>query len=554
LPAAPGRESLRDVRPHPVPLPSEHDLTHDDTDQACRCHTSYAALEAEAVAQRRLTRRGLMRSGAAVAGIVAATQVFEPAAADVGTTSTRTFTGNFDGLGGPDWVYLPFQVPDGVQRLDVSYAYTKLDTGLGFSANVIDIGIFGPAGYDLGNAEGFRGWSGGARKSFTISDADATPGYIPGPITPGVWNINLGPFIILPPGVGYTVTVTLTYGAPLPAFVPSPAPRSVPGKGAGWYRGDLHVHTVHSDGSRTLPQVIEDAQAAGLDFVNSSEHNNHSASLYWGQHVPEDFLLINGEESTTRGGHWLAVGLPAGAWVDWRFRPAEKQLQRFTDQVRGLGGLAIAAHPSAPTPAATWMHGATFEHIDAIEVWNAEWTADDQVTLLTWHSLLVRGIFKPAVGNSDTHNRDNPIGGAQTVVRASSLSVGAVVEGLKGGHSWLAESSAVDLSFTATSGTTRAECGDHLGAKPTDLVTVTLTITGAKDCVAQIVGPALIPVAGCLITSDAPTKVTVKLPAAAIKFVRAEVRRVMHTPELNPLNGVPALPMVAMTNPIFTGA
>ena len=45
---------------------------------------------------------------------------------------------------------------------------------------------------ELGNEKGFRGWSGGARSEFTISRSGATPGYIPGEIEPGDWNIIFG--------------------------------------------------------------------------------------------------------------------------------------------------------------------------------------------------------------------------------------------------------------------------------------------------------------------------------------------------------------------------
>jgi len=55
---------------------------------------------------------------------------------------------------------------------------------------------------------------------------------------------------------------------------------------AGWYRGDLHMHTAHSDGScksqsgREAPcPVFKTAEAAakrGLDFVGISDHNSMS--------------------------------------------------------------------------------------------------------------------------------------------------------------------------------------------------------------------------------------------------------------------------------------
>src|SRR4029453_14029734 len=91
--------------------------------------------------------------------------------------------------GGPDWVYLPVEVPAGVGELAVRYPH----------------------------------------------DRPATPPGGPGP-----------------PGRG---------------FVPDPAPARAAGRGRAWYRGDLHTHTVHSDGRRTLAGLAADARAAGLDFL-----------------------------------------------------------------------------------------------------------------------------------------------------------------------------------------------------------------------------------------------------------------------------------------------
>ena len=77
------------------------------------------------------------------------------------------FSGRF-GFGIDQWAYLPFEVPAGVQRIRVSTSHDQFAVG-GPIRNVLDLGVFGPAGHDLGNAAGFRGWSGGARDGFEIS-------------------------------------------------------------------------------------------------------------------------------------------------------------------------------------------------------------------------------------------------------------------------------------------------------------------------------------------------------------------------------------------------
>ncbi|MGH3364524.1 MAG: CehA/McbA family metallohydrolase [Nocardioidaceae bacterium] len=506
--------------------------------------------EHPAAATSGLDRRTFLRAtGAAATGVVTtgAPLVFSPAAA--GSSRTRTHSGHFTGVGTPDWHYIPVQVPHGVRAIEVSYDYENTPTPAGPSANVIDIGIFDPSGKELGDAAGFRGWSGGARRSFRISRGSATPGYIPGPMTPGRWHVILGPVGIVPPGIDWTVTVTLRFGRPGPRFEPSPAPRAVPDTGRRWYRGDLHLHTVHSDGSRSLPEMVEAAHSTGLDFFVSTEHNTSSASLSWGRHTRPDLLVVNGEEVTTRDGHWIAVGLPAGSWVDWRYRVTDDRLSRFTEQVRGLGGLAVVAHPSVPIPTTGWTF-AGFGDMDAIEVWNGPWTLDDQGTLERWHAMLVAGDYLPAVGSSDSHRPDQPVGLPQTVVLADTLSSVAVVRGLRRGRAWVAESSRVGLSFSVTSSTSRATCGGTVTAEPGGSVRVRLRVSGVPGCVATVVG-AEGPVAVAAADGDGRIHVDERIPAVVTPFVRVEVRRPEASAPMDPTTGSPGGSMVALTNPIF---
>ncbi|HEY3478158.1 MAG TPA: twin-arginine translocation signal domain-containing protein, partial [Streptomyces sp.] len=175
------------------------------------------------------------------------------AEADDGTTGggdrTRTVSGHLP-TGVADFVYLPVEVPRGVRRIAVSYGYDRPPVPAGTVGNACDIGIFDQKGVELGG-RGFRGWSGGARTEFAISAQEATPGYLAGPVEEGTWYVVLGPYTVAPQGLDYTVTVTLSFGDRGPTLRPSYPPERAPGRGRDWYRGDCHLHTVHSDGSRT---------------------------------------------------------------------------------------------------------------------------------------------------------------------------------------------------------------------------------------------------------------------------------------------------------------
>src|SRR5271163_1426321 len=197
-----------------------------------------------------------------------------------GETIHIAFSGRF-GFGIDRWAYLPFEVPAGVQRIRVTTSHDHFAVG-GLIRNVLDLGVFGPAGHDLGNAAGFRGWSGGARDSFVISSGYATPGYLAGPIEPGVWAVALGPVVLSPWGMAWDVHVIMERGDPaeeaaeVEPVVAAPPPPSI--CGARWYRGDLHLHTVHSDGQRDPDELASAARASGLDFIVSTDHNTNSAN------------------------------------------------------------------------------------------------------------------------------------------------------------------------------------------------------------------------------------------------------------------------------------
>jgi hypothetical protein len=506
---------------------------------------------------RGLHRRSLLLGGAGLgAGLITASPLMEFAEAKPGTRVRQQFRGVFDDPATPDWHYLPFRMPRHVRSLEVRYEFHPTDTGVGFSQNVVDIGIFDPSGHELGDAAGFRGWSGGARRRFRINRHWATPGYLAGPMTPGRWSIILGPFLIVPPGTPWRVTVVIEHGEPVKEpFRPHYAPTSVPGTGPGWYRGDLHTHSVYSDGHQTPRAMVEEAAANGLDFMGTSDHNTNAATRIFGKVAPDGFLVVSGEEVTTRNGHWLATGTVPGTWVDWRYRAADNQLGRFADLVRDRGGVAIAAHPMVIVPGTRWDFGTTYEHMDAVEVWNSSWTgftaAFNQLAVSGWQTLLASGQFVPAVGNSDSHGPSGPIGLAQTVYRLPTLSSAAIVDAARNGRCWITESSQVDLTFTAVStgaGAATGEIGDGVEVEDGAMLACHLSASGVPGTLAQLVGAAGTVLASAYAENDGTNVLDADVDPSE-RFARVEVRRVTGT--VDPTAYQSKLQMVALTNPIF---
>ncbi|MEU1369183.1 CehA/McbA family metallohydrolase [Streptomyces sp. NPDC005803] len=118
-----------------------------------------------------------------------------------------------------------------------------------------------------------------------------------------------------------------------------PRARAV-GRGTAWYRGDCHIHSVHSDGELTPEELAVRARAAGLDFIATTEHNSAAPPGAWGHLATDDFLIVLGEEVTTKTGHWLVLGIDPGEVVDWNHQVRDATGQRKTTQEAGSGSIA----------------------------------------------------------------------------------------------------------------------------------------------------------------------------------------------------------------------
>src|SRR5262249_54514043 len=154
----------------------------------------------------------------------------------------------------------------------------------------------------------------------------ATPGYLPGEIEPGLWQVVIGLHMVPADGVRYRVTAEPSTGpaadhavvsAP-PAPATRPARRELP---AAPRRprpaGDLHAHTVHSDGAMTVPELACLAISRGLDFIAVTDHNtvSHHAELPAAARG-YGITLLPGQELTTDRGHAGVLG--DTGWIDFR--------------------------------------------------------------------------------------------------------------------------------------------------------------------------------------------------------------------------------------------
>jgi hypothetical protein len=359
-----------------------------------------------------------------------------------------TLSGRFEKDHERRYAHVPFAVPSGLRQIHIRYSYSdQIDSDpLVGGGNTLDIGLFDERGIAEGSP-GFRGWSGSNKMEFTIDEGWATPPYRSGKIGGGTWHVLLGPYKVGPRGCDWTVEIWFDPGLPAPRLFYAGVGHnpSLPPKRSGWLRGDLHCHTLFSDGDSWPVEMLEAASAAGLDFLGVTDHNNvaHHAAYGPGGRGGEP-LVIPGVEVTTYGGHWNAWG--TDRW--WEFRdPESSAVERTMRAAMASGAVVSICHPKPFGPPWEYSNEGGF---DAIEVWNGPWAQLNSASLARWDGLLRRGIRCAAVGGSDTHylhRRDvaprhaDSIGTPTTWVHVDGApTVATILAALRDGRSFVSES------------------------------------------------------------------------------------------------------------------
>lgn len=106
------------------------------------------------------------------------------------------------------------------------------------------------------------------------------------------------------------------------------------------YVGNLHVHSVLSDGAATPEEIAAAAGRAGLDFVCMNDHAHMRAGLHLeGEGFSGKVLVLVGAEIGVRCNHYLAFDLKE-AVVENDASP-----QEVIDAVNDQGGFGFLAHP-----------------------------------------------------------------------------------------------------------------------------------------------------------------------------------------------------------------
>lgn len=294
---------------------------------------------------------------------------------------------------------IPFEMPEHAEELTVAYQVESY----GEARAVIDLGVR--------DTKRVRGWSGGARREFRIGLEKATPGYMPGMLNPGSWAVLHNAYRVPKEGCQMTVTVEVILSAPR------------------WLKGDLHTHSIHSDGSYSLEDNAAIMEQIGCDFIAMTDHNASSQNHAYPRCT--SVVMIPGMEFTTNHGHSNFLGV-TDPLDDFRVENQTDVNERIL-MARERGARIVLNHPHCDFCPWEWDFNVDF---DWLEVWNGPWTERNARALDWWQQQLADGRRLTAVGGSDVHRPDKYVKHAMpcTWVYAETKTAEGILNGIARGH------------------------------------------------------------------------------------------------------------------------
>ena len=322
------------------------------------------------------------------ASVGSAPQPVTPAASRLGSRpSTLTLDGTLTRADYERLIERPFDVPAGITGVEVRLDYT----GAGHRT-VIDLGLPAPSG--------MRGWSGGRRTHVLVATLGVA-GLSARRDRARRWAVLLGmPNIRHDTTDTYRVTVTLHRGAPL---VSRPVLKAT----AGWYVGDLHAHSGHSDGwgRRGKGSAFPARRCACWTSPWPRRSTSHADRPQHGRALArrrspmqpyyDTILLLHGREITTYRGHANAMG--ERAFTDFPLATPTTPLAPMLK--RALPTAPFSDQPSAQARRRN-LHGLRLErcrrrgHVARARNRSGEWGRPDSAGRTTgryWAEQLNRG-------------------------------------------------------------------------------------------------------------------------------------------------------------------
>lgn len=349
-----------------------------------------------------------------------------------------------------------FRVPGDVAALRISFRYER---GGELPHSLVTLQLFDPGGF-RGAGHRFA-----PRQSIELDARRATPGFLRGPIPAGEWIAEVdvhsvveragaapAPYALLVEAVAESASGVALEEARPAAWVGATAEAAARPHDTRWLRGELHLHSEHSDGRWTTAEMADRARGRGLDFLFLTDHNTTSGVEILRAQLGAAIPVHPGIELTTYWGHALALG--ASRWIDWRTGLLGRGPDDVARSVRDAGALFVVAHPDAPPDDVCTGCRWTYPDFDpalahAVEVWGGLWDGPEernQGCLDLWRDWLNQGRCLAATGATDAHRPEDWEGAVPlTYVDAADASLASILDALREGRSYVSSGPVLEI-------------------------------------------------------------------------------------------------------------
>ena len=244
-------------------------------------------------------------------------------------------------------------------------------------------------------------------------------------------------------------------------------------------KGDLHMHSIHSDGRATPFAIVLASLGAGMDFLSVTDHDCYAGAQNAIEKVKKnhiDILVLPGEEVSVGGKKDMSVAQGNGHILSINanrsIEDLRKDTERYEQELREIAevlktedidtnidpvhyakniwvinkikeaeGISILAHPNWIYRDGKYhLHQAFYKemlkssHLDGVEVFGEEKIKEhNNMTHLT--ALQTKNQYKylAPFANSDAHDSDHEIGDRFTIVLTKEKSASSLIESMKEG-------------------------------------------------------------------------------------------------------------------------
>lgn len=221
-----------------------------------------------------------------------------------------------------------------------------------------------------------------------------------------------------------------------------------------WKVGELHSHSIHSDGVFKVSELADYFKNLGFDFFFLTDHSNIAG---WEELKNiEGISAFPGQEINTLHGHMLVLGCKS--FVDWKNEDMEgmklseiRKLVKFGEGIIGVAHPFIMGDPLCFS--CEWNYTSNPFELDFVEIWTyllKMYEFVNERLIYEWIKYLRKGKKLTGTVGGDFHRpEEDYLHALRTIVGVRRLTLDEVLYAIKFGKVYLSRGGKVDFEISS---------------------------------------------------------------------------------------------------------